>query len=396
MAPASPSTLNWPSPKFSSVLVVPRQPSLVQAGQRHIVAHAGQVALGVDQLLRHDEQRDALHARNQLAVRPRDLGQHEVHDVLGQLVLARGDPHLVAAQAVARAERIVLIFQRGARGDVAQGRAGLRLAQTHGAGPAAVEFVGGEHLLLQLGAVHHQQVGVAHREQVGADADRRLAEEGVGGRFDDVRQLHAAVLVILRGGQHAGFGIGGASVVRGLRQHHAQAAIGLGHRARLFGIDQAVERRVLLARDALAGFHHRVEGLARMFGKARALRERRRVEPVVKQKVEGLAQVHRLPVLRTTAEQPNSRTQRTPRFRRERRKNHFQMGCGKPKAFVGLFGFLCVLCEFLRPLRPAVGWLDHSTSKMPAAPMPPPMHIVTATFLAPRRLPSMSAWPVRR
>jgi hypothetical protein len=28
--------------------------------------------------------------------------------------------------------------------------------------------------------------------------------------------------------------------------------------------------------------------------------------------------------------------------------------------------------------------------------MPPPMHIVTTTFFAPRRLPSMSAWPVRR
>ncbi len=38
----------------------------------------------------------------------------------------------------------------------------------------------------------------------------------------------------------------------------------------------------------------------------------------------------------------------------------------------------------------------HSTSNTPAAPMPPPMHIVTQTFFAPRRLPSISAWPVRR
>ena len=36
------------------------------------------------------------------------------------------------------------------------------------------------------------------------------------------------------------------------------------------------------------------------------------------------------------------------------------------------------------------------TSNTPAAPMPPPMHIVTTTFFAPRRLPSISAWPVRR
>ena len=40
--------------------------------------------------------------------------------------------------------------------------------------------------------------------------------------------------------------------------------------------------------------------------------------------------------------------------------------------------------------------LGHRTSKIPAAPMPPPMHIVTPTRLAPRRLPSIRAWPVRR
>ena len=33
----------------------------------------------------------------------------------------------------------------------------------------------------------------------------------------------------------------------------------------------------------------------------------------------------------------------------------------------------------------------HATSNSPAAPMPPPMHIVTTTFLAPRRLPSIRA-----
>ena len=38
----------------------------------------------------------------------------------------------------------------------------------------------------------------------------------------------------------------------------------------------------------------------------------------------------------------------------------------------------------------------YASSNSPAAPMPPPMHIVTTTRLAPRRLPSISAWPVRR
>ena len=35
-------------------------------------------------------------------------------------------------------------------------------------------------------------------------------------------------------------------------------------------------------------------------------------------------------------------------------------------------------------------------SNNPAAPMPPPTHIVTTTYLTPRRLPSIKAWPVRR
>lgn len=38
----------------------------------------------------------------------------------------------------------------------------------------------------------------------------------------------------------------------------------------------------------------------------------------------------------------------------------------------------------------------YSTSNRPAAPMPPPTHIVTMTYFAPRFLPSISAWPVMR
>src|SRR4029079_1761521 len=37
-----------------------------------------------------------------------------------------------------------------------------------------------------------------------------------------------------------------------------------------------------------------------------------------------------------------------------------------------------------------------ATSNKPAAPMPPPMHIVTTTYLTPRRLPSSRAWPASR
>ena len=37
-----------------------------------------------------------------------------------------------------------------------------------------------------------------------------------------------------------------------------------------------------------------------------------------------------------------------------------------------------------------------ATSNSPAAPWPPPMHMVTTTYLTPRRLPSISAWPTMR
>ena len=76
-----PSTGDQPSPKFSSVLVVPRQPSVVQARQRHVVAHAGQLAVGVHQLLGHDEQRNALGAREPACRPAPGSGQHQVHDV---------------------------------------------------------------------------------------------------------------------------------------------------------------------------------------------------------------------------------------------------------------------------------------------------------------------------
>jgi hypothetical protein len=40
--------------------------------------------------------------------------------------------------------------------------------------------------------------------------------------------------------------------------------------------------------------------------------------------------------------------------------------------------------------------LLYTTSNSPAAPIPPPMHMVTTTYFTPRRLPSISAWPTRR
>jgi len=61
---------------------------------------------------------------------------------------------------------------------------------------------------------------------------------------------------------------------------------------RLLGIHRAVERRVLLARDALAGVEHGVEGVARMVGKALALGQGLRMQPLVQKEFDGGAKAH--------------------------------------------------------------------------------------------------------
>ena len=62
----------------------------------HVVARA-QRAVGVDHELGHDEQADALHAFG----RAGHARQHQVHDVLGHVVLAVGDEDLGAEDLVA-------------------------------------------------------------------------------------------------------------------------------------------------------------------------------------------------------------------------------------------------------------------------------------------------------
>ena len=94
---------------------------VVQTREDDIVAFAAST-LGVHQKFRHDKERNAFGARRQRAIGIRNLGQHQMHNVLGQRVIAAGDPHLVAGQpigAVGHRDR--------ARLDVGERRSGLRL-----------------------------------------------------------------------------------------------------------------------------------------------------------------------------------------------------------------------------------------------------------------------------
>mmetsp|Transcript_61335 Transcript_61335/g.145005 ORF Transcript_61335/g.145005 Transcript_61335/m.145005 type:complete len:364 (-) Transcript_61335:757-1848(-) len=258
---------------------------VVEAGQRDVVALAAQCAVWRHHPLGDDEQRNAPRAGDELAVRAGDLGQHQVDDVLAQLVLAARDPHLVAAQPVARSQRVTRVFQLRAGGHVGQRGAGLRLGQAHGAKPLAREQPACEDFALALAAMGLQQVGIAGRQhRVGADMDVGRTDEGIGRRLDHAGQLHATEFVVLGRRQHAGLDMGIHCLQRRRRQVHALAI-----EPRLLGVELPVAGRELLARDALAGVEDGGEGLARVVGKALARREIGRSQPVVKQEFQGVA-----------------------------------------------------------------------------------------------------------
>ncbi len=85
-------------------------------------------AVGIDEEFRNQEQRNAFGARGRI----RQSRQHEMHDVIGHVVIAVGDEDLGALDAVAAVG--------GALGAGAQRTdvgSGLRLGELHGAGPFA-------------------------------------------------------------------------------------------------------------------------------------------------------------------------------------------------------------------------------------------------------------------
>src|SRR3546814_12652871 len=69
---------------------------VIEAGDVHAVARTD-LAVVVDAMLRHDEQRDTLDA-GWPAI---DARQHPMHDVLGTLLIGAGAPHLVTDQLLA-------------------------------------------------------------------------------------------------------------------------------------------------------------------------------------------------------------------------------------------------------------------------------------------------------
>ncbi len=155
------------------------------AGRRRLDAHlvldgaAGkriartQRTVIVDHHLGHEEQRDAARTGRRIG----QLGQHQVDDVLGQIVFAAGDEDLGTADLVA-----AVGLGLGLGADDAQVGAGMGLGQTHRARPDAAVHVG-QVLLLERFA------GMGIDGQAGAGRQHRIQAESQAGRIHHLLDL---------------------------------------------------------------------------------------------------------------------------------------------------------------------------------------------------------------
>ena len=209
-----------------------------------VVAFAERSVL-VRQEFRHQEQRDAPVAGRRVG-EPR---QHEMHDVVGQIVLAVGDEDLLPGDPVGAI---------GALGPGAQERkvgAGLRLGELHGAHPFAGHELAQIAALEVAGAVHGERVDRGHGQH-------RADAEGHGSR---VPHLDAGGVERVRQRLAAPFGGRGEAVPAGRRP----GAIGLlpagrrGHRAvlerRAVAVADGVQRRDDVGCEPAGLREHRVD-----------------------------------------------------------------------------------------------------------------------------------------
>ena len=195
----------------------------------HVVART-EPAVGADDELRHDEQRDALDARRRVG-RARE---HEVHDVVRVVVLAVGDEDLVAEDPVAA---IRLRHRPGSnRREIGSG---LRLGEVHGAGPLAAHHLRQVRTLQRIGAVHLDRLDRAageHRAQLERHVGRvpHLVDRG----GHQLRHALAAVLRILGEAVPAELAELAVGVLESGRRGHGAVVA----QARAFAIADGVER----------------------------------------------------------------------------------------------------------------------------------------------------------
>jgi hypothetical protein len=133
--------------------------------------------------------------------------------------------------------------------------------------------------------VREQQPRVAHgEERVGRRPDVGRLEPREHGLADDVRQLHAAVLLVELPGHQPGLD----EDVERLLHLGDEHGLPVDHPG-LVLVGRAVVRREVLGRDLLGQVEHRVEGLPGVLGVARSLHQVLHAQPVVEQEVQVAA-----------------------------------------------------------------------------------------------------------
>ena len=149
----------------------------------HVVALAER-AVGIEQEFRHQEQRHAARSGGRVG-QPR---QHEMHDVVGHVVLAIGDEDLLPGEAIAAVAGALGLGAQ--RADVG---AGLRLGHLHGAGPFAGDELRQIGALQFFAAVRGERVDRRHgQHRPDAEGHRGRIPHLEAGDVERLRQILAA------------------------------------------------------------------------------------------------------------------------------------------------------------------------------------------------------------
>ena len=157
---------------------------VLDAHAREVVALAER-AVVVDEELRDDEEADALRAGR----RTRGPGEHQVHDVVGDIMLTPGDEDLLTEDAPG-----AVVGRLGLGGECANVGARVGLGEVHRAGPFTADELLEVDLLLALVAVMHDRLDGTPAEQR-AQRERHVGRRGhlLDGCGEQLREPTAAV-----------------------------------------------------------------------------------------------------------------------------------------------------------------------------------------------------------
>ena len=212
---------------------------------------------------------------------------------------------------------------------------------------------------------HDQVTGRNRQPGIGLGADVGTLDQADTGLGNHRGQLHAPALVVLGGSHQPGIAQYGQRL-GDFRANNDLAVFETG----FVTVTQMVMRGEGLGTHFQRQFDRSIEGIAAMIGITGKFGKALDVQQLVQQKGEIVGIDDLLcheKVLRVSLKQTGSAKKQNPSRARVRLR--------------------VTACNLLR---------DQTISNRPAAPWPPPMHMVTTTYLTPRRLPSISAWPVRR